>query len=61
MLARGNEGVASKIKISEGSIGYIEYGFARRLGLQMAALENKPAQLVAPTPLSGSTDHGRKS
>ncbi len=54
MLARGNEGVASKIKISEGSIGYIEYGFALRLGLQMAALENKAGQFVAPAPLSGT-------
>ena len=35
MLARGNEGVASKIKISQGAIGYLEYGFALRLGLQI--------------------------
>ena len=41
MLARGNEGVAGRIKISEGSIGYVEYGFAKRLGLPMAHLENK--------------------
>jgi phosphate transport system substrate-binding protein len=60
MLARGNEGVASRIKISEGSIGYIDYGFAHRLGLQMATLENNAVQIVAPT-LSGTTDHGRKS
>lgn len=54
MLARGNEGVASKIKISQGAIGYLEYGFALRLGLQMAVLENKAGQFVAPTPLSGA-------
>ena len=54
MLARGNEGIASKIKISQGSIGYLEYGFALRLGLQMAVLENKAGQFVAPTPLSGA-------
>jgi phosphate transport system substrate-binding protein len=60
MLARGNEGVASRIKISEGSIGYIEYGFARRLGLQMAALDNKDEQLLAPAPLSGATDSAGK-
>ena len=54
MLARGNEGVASKIKISQGAIGYIEYGFALHLGLQMAVLENKAGQFVAPTPLSGA-------
>jgi phosphate transport system substrate-binding protein len=54
MLARGNEGMASKIKISQGSIGYVEYGFALRLGLQMAVLENKDGQFVAPTPQSGA-------
>ena len=54
MLARGNEGIASKIKISQGAIGYLEYGFALRLGLQMAVLENKAGQFVAPTPLSGA-------
>ena len=54
MLARGNEGVASKIKISQGAIGYLEYGFALRLGVEMAVLENKAGQFVAPTPLSGA-------
>jgi len=48
MLARGNEGVASRIKISEGAIGYVEYGFAKRLGLTMAELENKAGKFVAP-------------
>jgi phosphate transport system substrate-binding protein len=48
MLARGNEGVASRIKISEGAIGYVEYGFAKRLGLSMAELQNKSGQFVAP-------------
>jgi phosphate transport system substrate-binding protein len=48
MLARGNEGVASRIKISEGAIGYAEYGFAKRLGLPMAALENKAGKFVQP-------------
>ena len=54
MLARGNDGVASRIKISQGSIGYMEYGFALRLGLPMAALENKAGQFVPPTPQSGA-------
>lgn len=48
MLARGNEGVAARIRISEGSIGYVEYGFAKRLGLTMAELENKAGKYVAP-------------
>lgn len=55
MDARGNEGVASKIKISEGSIGYVEYGFAKRLGLPMANLENKTGHFVEPTEEAGRT------
>ena len=38
MTARGNEGVAATILNSEYSIGYVEYGFAKRLGLSMAVL-----------------------
>ena len=53
MLARGNEGVASRIKISDGAIGYVEYGFARRLDLPVALLENKSGQFVAPSQQSG--------
>jgi phosphate transport system substrate-binding protein len=54
MVARGNEGVASRIKVSEGSIGYMEYGFAKRLGLPMASLENKAGHFVEPSDLSGA-------
>ena len=53
MLASGNEGVASRIKISEGSIGYVEYGFAKRLGLPMAALQNKAGTFIAPDQATG--------
>lgn len=49
MLARGNEGVAQKIKISDGAIGYVEYGFAKRLGLPMATLENRSGNFIAPS------------
>jgi phosphate transport system substrate-binding protein len=53
MLAPGNEGVAGRIKISEGSIGYVEYWFAQRLGLRMAALQNKAGSYITPTAHSG--------
>src|SRR5215831_6467116 len=53
MLASGNEGVASRIKISEGSIGYVEYGFAKRLGLPMAVLQNKAGSFVVPNDATG--------
>jgi phosphate transport system substrate-binding protein len=48
MLARGNEGVAGRIKVSEYSLGYVEYHFARRLGLAMAALQNRTGRYVEP-------------
>lgn len=54
MLVRGNEGVAGRIKVTEGAIGYVEYGFARRLGLPTAELENRAGAYVAATPESGA-------
>jgi phosphate transport system substrate-binding protein len=53
MEARGNEGVAGRIKITDGSIGYVEYGIAQRGGLPMAWLENKEGYFIAPTPANG--------
>jgi len=53
MLASGNEGVASRIKISEGSIGYVEFGFAKRLGLPVALLQNRAGKFVAPNETTG--------
>jgi phosphate transport system substrate-binding protein len=53
MRARGNEGVAALIKLSEGSIGYVEYAFAMRLGLPMAHLQNKTGRYVVPSDRSG--------
>ena len=53
MSARGNEGVAGRIKISKGAIGYVEYGMARRSGLSMAWLENKAGQFIEPHGGSG--------
>jgi len=53
MLARGNEGVAGRIRSSEDSIGYVEYHFAKRLGLAMAQLQNKTGRYVAPAERTG--------
>ena len=53
MSARGNEGVAGRIKVSEGSIGYLEYGYAKRAGLALAWLENKAGQFIEPSPSNG--------
>jgi phosphate transport system substrate-binding protein len=49
MMVRGNEGVASRVKLSVGSIGYVEYSFARQLGMPTAQLENKEGRFVAPS------------
>jgi phosphate transport system substrate-binding protein len=49
MRSRGNEGVAGLIGKSEGAIGYVGYEFARKLGLNTAALENKEGNFVRPS------------
>ena len=42
-----------KFRATEGSIGYVEFWFAQRLGLRMAALQNKAGKFITPTPLAG--------
>jgi phosphate transport system substrate-binding protein len=51
---RGNEGVTALVQQTQGSIGFVEFGFARKNNLSMAALENKAGKFVAPTNESGS-------
>lgn len=53
-LAQGNQGVAALIKERPGSIGYVEYGTAKRSGLSVAALENRTGKFVMPSPEAGS-------
>lgn len=53
MKAQGNEGVAGRIKLSKGTIGYVEYGFAEQTGLPVAWLENKAGAFVQPHTGSG--------
>jgi phosphate transport system substrate-binding protein len=52
--AKGNEGVAAAIQQTEGSIGYIEYGYAQLLGITTAKLQNKAGNFIAATPESAS-------
>jgi len=54
MTARGNEGVAARIRISDYALGYVEYNFARQLSLPMALLENRDGVYVAPAAESGA-------
>ena len=59
MLQRGNEGVAQRILVSEGAIGYIEYSYAKRLKLAAATLENRSGAYIAPTDASGQAAFAR--
>jgi phosphate transport system substrate-binding protein len=51
--SKGNEGVTASVKTTPGSIGYIEYGYAKSQGMPMAILENKSGAYVEPTTASG--------
>jgi phosphate transport system substrate-binding protein len=46
---KSNAGVSAQIQQAEGAIGYVEYGYAQKLGLPMAALENKAGKFIEPT------------
>lgn len=52
--AKGNEGVTAQITQTPGAIGYVEYGYAKNNKLNMATLENKAGQFVAPNDQSAS-------
>jgi phosphate transport system substrate-binding protein len=54
MSSRYNEGVAAKIKYAKGSIGYVEYGIAKRSGIAMASLENKTGVFITPSDDAGT-------
>lgn len=54
MSVTGNDGVAQRLKITANSIGYVEYAYAKRLGLTVAKLGNKMGNLIAPGAESGS-------
>ncbi len=47
--AKGNEGVTAQILQTEGSLGYVEYGYAKQQDIPVASLENKSGNYVAPS------------
>nr|WP_322662251.1 phosphate ABC transporter substrate-binding protein PstS [Dendronalium sp. ChiSLP03b]MDZ8207046.1 phosphate ABC transporter substrate-binding protein PstS [Dendronalium sp. ChiSLP03b] len=51
---KGNEGVTAQIQQTQGSIGYVEYGYAKQNNIKFAALENKSGKLVLPNEQSAS-------
>lgn len=46
---KGNSGVAGLIRNKVGTIGYVNYGYVQRSGLQTAALQNKAGNYVKPS------------
>ena len=49
-----NDGVTATVRQTPGSIGYIEYGFAKLAKVDFAVLENKAGQYVVPNAESGA-------
>src|SRR5205085_4462378 len=47
--AKGNEGVAGNVAQTKGSIGYVEYAYARQNKLTYAAMINKAGKTALPT------------
>jgi phosphate transport system substrate-binding protein len=45
---KGNEGVAAYVQRIKGSIGYVEYAYAKRNKMAYAAVQNKDGQFVQP-------------
>ena len=56
--AKGNEGITAQIQQTEGSIGYIEYGYAKQQGISVASLENQSGKYIAPSSESASSALG---
>jgi phosphate transport system substrate-binding protein len=52
--AKGNEGVTAQLLQTAGSIGYIEYGYAKNNNVKFASLQNKAGTFVTPTDDSAS-------
>ena len=47
--AKGNEGVANNVAKTKGSIGYVEYAYAKQNKLTFTKMINKAGKAVAPT------------
>ncbi len=51
--SKGNEGVTASLMTTPGSLGYIEYGYAKSQNVPFAMLENKAGKYVAASTESG--------
>ena len=48
LAGKGNDGVAAFVKQTAGSIGYVEYAYAKQNGSSYAQMQNKAGGFVAP-------------
>ena len=53
VAAPKNDGVTATITQTPGSVGYVEYGYAKLTGMHMAEIENQAGVFVAPSLESG--------
>jgi phosphate transport system substrate-binding protein len=51
--SKGNEGVTASVMSTPGSIGYIEYGYAKSQKMAVATLENKSGKFIDANTASG--------
>lgn len=47
--ARGNDGIASYVRNTRGSVGYVEYAYAERNHMPTVQLQNRAGEFVVPT------------
>jgi phosphate transport system substrate-binding protein len=52
--SKGNDGVTASIKQNPGSIGYVEYGYAKNNKVSFAVLGNKAGKFVEANPKTGA-------
>ncbi|TAG96855.1 MAG: phosphate ABC transporter substrate-binding protein PstS [Oscillatoriales cyanobacterium] len=52
--AKGNEGITAQLLQTAGSIGYVEYGYAKNNNVKFASLQNKAGTFVVPSDESAS-------
>jgi phosphate transport system substrate-binding protein len=45
---KGNEGVAANVTRTKGSLGYVEYAYAKKNNISVLALQNKDGKFVMP-------------
>ena len=45
---KGNEGVAANVSRTKGSLGYVEYAYAKKNNISVMALQNKDGKFVMP-------------